>query len=263
MWTTRPGSNAAQQRRTRLQVWVVCVFCAAVQALPALAYRPFDSTDASVADGREFEFELGPLGYLREGPAKSLIMPTLVANYGLGDDREIVLEGKVLKPWDNADGGDARTSLVDTALSLKQVHRRGSLQDATGVSIASECGVLLPTIHAESGSGASCALIGSQRWTAATIHLNGALAFNRAHRWNRFLGAIIEGPNEWTVRPVTELFTEQEVGGAQTHSGLLGVIWRARENLSFDFGVRLARTEDARIHEVRAGLTWAFSSAKP
>lgn len=260
---TIPNPNGTMWRRACLRTWTICAFCAVAQALPALAYRPFDSTDASVADEREYELELGPLGYLREGSTKSLVMPALIANYGLGGDREIVLEGKVLKPWNNADGTDARTSVTDTALSLKQVHRHGSLQDATGLSIASECGVLLPTLHAESGTGVSCALIGSQRWTAATVHLNGALAFNREHRWNRFLGVIIEGPNEWTVRPAAELFTEREVGGAQTHSGLLGVIWRTHENLSFDFGVRLARSEDTHIHEVRAGLTWTLSSAKP
>lgn len=240
----------------------MCAFCAAAQALPAWAYRPFDGTDASVADEREFELELSPLGYLREGSAKSLIVPAVVANYGLPGEREIVLEGKVAKPRSDADAADARTSLTDTALSLKQVHRRGSLQDATGVSVASECGVLLPTLHAESGTGASCALIGSQRWTAATVHLNGALAFNRAHRWNRFLGAIVEGPNEWAVRPVAEVFTEREVAGAQTRSGLLGVIWRVDENLSFDFGVRVARSEDTRIHEIRAGLTWTLATRK-
>src|SRR6266567_558952 len=244
---TIPVSNAAQPRRAHLVAWAVCAFCAAAQALPALAYRPFDSTDASVADEREFELELGPLGYLREGPAKSLIVPAFVANYGLPGDREIVLEGKVLKTLHDADGTDSRASLTDTALSLKQVHRRGSLQDATGVSIASECGVLLPELHGQSGTGVSCALIGSQRWTAATIHLNGSLTLNREHHWNRFLGTIIEGPDGWTVRPVAEVFTEREAGAAQTRSALLGSIWRANETLSFDFGVRFARAEDARV----------------
>jgi hypothetical protein len=237
------------------------LLCLLLWTPDAFAYRPFDSTDASVAGPGEFELEFGPVGHLREGRERSFIAPAFIANFGISDDREIVLEGKLKTFQGNLFEG-SRTSLVDTALSLKQVHRRGSLQDGIGPSIASECGMLLPTIHAESGTGASCALIGSQRWTAGTIHLNGALAFNREHRWNRFFGAIFEGPNEWTVRPVAELFTEQEVGGAQIRSGLLGVIWRAHENLAFDFGVRLARTGDTRIHEVRAGLTWTLSSAK-
>jgi hypothetical protein len=237
------------------------LLCLPIWAPDAFALRPYDSTDASVAGPGEFELELGPVGYLREGPGKSLIAPAVIANFGISGDREIVLEGK-LKTLQGDSSEGYRTSLVDTALSLKQVHRRGSLQDGTGLSVASECGILLPTIHGESGAGAICALIGSQRWTTATIHLNGALVFNREHRWNRFFGAIIEGPNEWTTRPVAEFFTEQEVGGAQTRSGLLGIIWRTDEDLSFDFGVRLARTGDTRIHEVRAGLTWTFSSAK-
>lgn len=258
---TIPGSSVTQPRRARLKALAVCAFCAA-QALPALAYRPFDSTDASVADEREFELELAPLSYLREGPAKSLIVPAVVANFGLPGGREIVLEGKVLKTWNNADNVGSGTSLADTALSLKQVHRQGSLQDATGLSIASECGVLLPGVRTESRTGASCALIGSQRWPPATIHVNGALAFSREHRWNRFLGVIIEGPNEWAVRPVAELFTEQEVAGVRIRSALIGIIYRSSEYLSFDFGARLARTGDSRIHEIRAGLTWTFSSSK-
>lgn len=231
-------------------------------ACPASAYRPFDGTDAAVADEREFEIELGPVGRLREGAKRSSVAPAAVINYGLADDREIVLEGKVFRTIGTVEDGDFRTSLADTALSLKQIHRRGSLQDGTGASVASECGVLLPTIHGERGGGASCALIASQRWDAATVHLNGALLFNRDHRWTPFAGVIVGGPERWQLRPVAEVFSQQIVGGAHTNSGLLGLIWRNSEHLSFDVGMRRARTGDEKIREFRAGLTWAFSFGK-
>jgi hypothetical protein len=234
-----------------------CLLCLPIWTPDAFAYRPFDSTDASVAGPGEFELEFGPVGYLREGRARSFIAPAAIANFGISGDREIVLEGK-LKTLQGDFSEGPRTSLVDTALSLKQVHRRGSLQDGIGPSVASECGVLLPTIRGESGAGATCAGIVSQRWPEATVHLNGAVALTREHTWNRFFGAIVEGPYEWRVRPVLEIFTEGDTGGSRTNSALVGLIWRSRENLSFDVGVRAARSNDQNIAEVRAGFTWSF-----
>ncbi len=227
----------------------------------ALAYRPFDGTDAGVAEAGEIELEFGPVGYLREGSARSLIGPAVVANWGISQDREIVLEGK-LKTLRNSSPEGHGTSLEDTAISLKQLHRSGNLQDGTGPSIASECGVLLPTIHGESGTGASCAGIVSQRWPMATIHLNTALVLDRQHHWNRILGGIVEGPYEWSVRPVLEVFGERSASGSRTNSALIGLIWRARENLSFDVGVRTARSDSSNAYEFRAGLTWGFNLGK-
>jgi hypothetical protein len=233
-----------------------------LQTPPALAYRPFDGTDAGVADRGEFELELGPVGYLKEGSARTLIAPAAVFNYGVAKDSELVLEGKVATARGELEPGMERTSLVDNALSLKHVWRHGVLQDAEGVSVASECGVLFPDIHGEHGTGGTCALIASQRWSAVTAHLNGAMVFERDHRWNRVASLILEGPDEWTVRPVAELLGESEVDGARTRSALVGLIWRAQENLSFDLGLRFARTDDVDVREVRAGLTWNFAVGK-
>ena len=239
-----------------------CCVCALLFPAQALAYRPFDSTDASVADAGELEVELGPLGHLKEGSAKSLVMPSVVANYGLGGDREIVLEGKLLRARGDLEPGTARITMVDNAVSLKQVLRRGVLQDGAGMSLAAECGILLPGIRADHGTGAGCALIASHRWSAATIHLNGAMAFDREHRWNRFAGLIIEGPFDWSVRPVAEVFAENEVNGTHTRSALVGLIWRTRETLSFDVGVRYARTDDMDVRQIRAGLTCTIAAPK-
>lgn len=252
----------ATRSKSAVKAFAVCVLFGAITSSPALAYRPFDSTDASVADEGEFELELGPVGRLREGAERSWIAPAVVLNWGLGGDREVVLEGKVKTLVGDLAPDASRTTLVDTVLSLKQLHRRGSLQDDAGLSVASECGLLLPAIHGESGTGATCAGIVSQRWRLSTIHVNAALTFGRQHKWDRFLSGIVEGPYEWVLRPVAEVFTEQEVGGARTNSALIGLIWRRRENLSFDVGIRSARTSDQRVHEVRAGFTWATSFGK-
>jgi hypothetical protein len=49
-----------------------------------------------------------------------------------------------------------------------------------------------------------------------------------------------------------------EFGKTETISGLIGLIWRVRDNLSFDVGLRHAITNGHPVNEVRAGLTFGF-----
>ena len=224
----------------------------------ALAYRPFDSTDADVAHAGEMEIELGPVQWLRQSGKRFLQAPALVANVGLSHDHELVVEGRHEIALDR-EPGEPRSALVDNGAFIKQVLRRGVLQDEPGVSIATEYGLLLPEVHGANGTGFSLAGIVSQRWQAATVHLNAVLARTREHEPDVFLGTILEGPAAWAVRPVAELFAERPRDGPRANSLLVGAIWRVRDGLSFDAGVRSARVGDEAIHELRLGLTWAFS----
>ncbi len=228
-----------------------------VFAATALAYRPFDSTDADVARAGEFELELGPAGWLREGSKKFLVAPAAVGNIGLSGDRELVVQGQHELALDR-EGDEPHSSVVDNAALVKQVLRRGSLQDASGPSAATEYGFLLPSLRGDHGTGFSVAGIVSQRWEAATIHFNAALARTREHEPDVFLGTIVEGPYAWRVRPVGEIFSERTKGSARTNSYLVGAIWREREGLSFDFGLRYAHAGAESVRELRLGLTWAF-----
>jgi hypothetical protein len=65
---------------------------------PALAYRPFDGTDAAVADLGEFELEFQPAGRMRDDTGTSLIASELVLNYGVMQDWEAVVEGRLQTP---------------------------------------------------------------------------------------------------------------------------------------------------------------------
>jgi hypothetical protein len=227
----------------------------------ALAYRPFDSTDAAVAKAGEFELELGPVQRLNQGGKRFADAPALVANFGLARDRELVIETRREVALD-AEPGEPRSAFVDDGVFIKQVLRRGALQDESGPSIATEYGVLLPEQHGEHGTGASVAGIVSQRGDAGTVHLNGVLSWAREHEPGLFLGAILEGPYSWPVRPVAEVFIDQARESARQTSGLVGAIWRVRDGLSFDVGLRSAKAGDDQIHELRLGLTWAFSIKK-
>jgi hypothetical protein len=131
------------------------------------------------------------------------------------------------------------------------------MQDAEGPSIASECGVLLPTLQGDR-TGAACAGIVSQRWSAATVHFNAALGKNREGNWERFLGAIVAGPSFGAVRPVFETFFVRDSGGLRTDSALAGLIWTVNETLAFDVALRKAHTEGRGVTEIRAGFTWSL-----
>jgi hypothetical protein len=243
-------------KRTGAHPSLVCV-CLLIGLGPASAYRPFDGTDAAVADKDKFEIELQPAGLLKDASGKTLIAPVARFNYGYTENWEAVLEGQFENPL--SPSGPA--SLRAAGAFLKGVLREGSLQDKTGPSVATEFGVLLPDSQGNSQFGASLAGIVSQRWDWGVIHLNGVAELTREHRADLFAGMIIEGPSKWTVRPVAEVFYEKEFGKAETLSGLVGLIWQVREDLSFDVGVRHALTNGQPVNELRAGMTVAFSVA--
>lgn len=239
-------------RRTILAVNVGLVMT--LLAENARAYRPFDSTDADVAARGEFELELGPVGYLRSGQGKYLTAGEFVANLAFIDRVEVVLQGRELVPLANGQ----QPSFDDTGALLKILLREGRLQGGSGVSIATEVGAILPTLGSEAGAGYSAALILSQRWSLATVHLNFQGAETRASNADVFVGTIVEGPDAWTARPVAEFFLEDEFGAERTVSGLVGFIARASGQLSLDMGTRVAREGSSAIFELRAGLTWGF-----
>ena len=221
---------------------------------PALAYRPFDGTDAAVAEPGEMEIELQPAGALRESSQTTLIAPATVINYGFAKNWEAILQGQVETPL--TAGGPS--SLTQAGAFLKHVIVPGSLQDKPGPSVATEFGVLFPDTTGNSGFGASVAGIVSQRWDWGTIHFNAAASLTRDQHGDVFVGAILEGPSKWTVRPVAEIFYEEEFGQSHTVSGLVGAIWQVRDNLSFDVGLRHGMTNDRTFSEVRAGMTFGF-----
>jgi len=221
----------------------------------AAAYRPFDGTDATVVDKGELETELGPVGYLREGSDRALIAPAARVNYGFAERWEATLEGQAAHGFA---GSTRRSSLVGNAVSLKGVLREGRLQDKPGPSVATELALLLPGAGDEPGVGGSLAGIVSQQWKWVTLHLNAVAAVTRQQHGDVFVGAIVEGPQDWYVRPIAEMFHERDFGSATITSGLIGAIWQVRRNLSFDAALRHASVNDRTLDEVRAGLTFSF-----
>lgn len=252
-WATRRGRTRVRAVFARLSLLLL-----AVDARAAWAYRPFDSTDAAVAERGEFELELGPIQYFRIARNHYLNSPSLVANMGVVDRCELVLQGTELVALERTPG-ESRGRLVDLAFLIKGVLREGSLQGKSGLSLAAEAGPLVPTPGAAEGIGAIGTIIASQRWTDATIHLDLSASRTRDGDADLFVGAILEGPYRWRVRPVIEVFVDELPPSRAVWSILNGVVMRVSDRLSLDAAIRLSRIESANVTEVRAGFTWALS----
>jgi len=179
-----------------------------------------------------------------------------VFNFGFKEDWEATLEGRLETPVSPSEP----PRITDAALLLKGVLRPGSLQDKQGPSVATEFGILLPDGSGESGVGASLAAIASERWDWGTIHLNAKAEVTPEQHADLFFSTIIEGPFKWKVRPVAEVFYEDNIGEAQTISELAGAIWQVRDNLSFDAAFRRAFTDGRPVSEIRAGVTFGFNT---
>lgn len=216
----------------------------------AQAYRPFDSTDAAVADRGKFEVEAGPLGFEHSDEGASWIAPALRLNYGFAESWEVVLEGQAEH---FAHGG---SELNEAELSVKTVLRDGVLQDKSGLSLAAEASLLLPGIGVDDGAGVEITAAASQRWDWGTIHLNIAPLLTRQGRGGVFVGGIIEGPDDWAVRPVAELNYEHDWGTLEEYSSLIGVIWKKSDSLAFDLAYRHAEINNRPDEQIRAGLTF-------
>ncbi len=249
--------------------WLLLVRRVAASALAAAAftlpsaraeaYRPFDGTDADTAEPREFELELGPVNYYRQGDQIFLITPGMVLNYGLGARTELVFDASVYVGVHKPTPGAPRVALRGDDLLLKHVFREGILQGKTGVSIAAEGGVLTPeSSGGVVGLGASLDVILSYQWSWGTIHWNEWFQYTRDHHADLYTGAILEGPHDWKVRPVAELYYEKDFAADRTGSVLVGAIWTVSESIAIDAGFRGARSGSAYVTEARLGLTWSI-----
>jgi hypothetical protein len=223
-----------------------------LMANPAWAYRPYDSTDADVAEDDEVELELGWEELDLVGVPTDGIRA--VFNIGLGRDRELVLEGSWLRA--QASVGDTGSSITGVGAFLKQVHRRGALQGESGLSLASECGALIPTRSEEAGLGGECLLVASHEVSALAIHINASVAYETDHRWSRSAGLIIEAAGERRLKPGIEVVYERSEASRSELSALAGMSWSMSEACAFDVAYRWGLEPSTDLREWRLGLTW-------
>jgi hypothetical protein len=232
----------------------------------ARAYRPFDGTDADVAELYELELEIGPVGYYARAGAHSFVSGG-VLNFGFAHRFELVLQGFDFAPLDPG-VPSAINKFTDTGVFVKTVLRQGCLQEKNGPSVATEVGPLLPTVNDPDSSGVG-GYVGGILSTCfgddLIVHWNVETQLLRQnsfgnHDFDLFVGAILEPkPTRFVVRPVVEVFTERDFGlGVQTYSGLVGAIWSVTPKLALDVALREALIGTDAVSEVRAGFSWGM-----
>ncbi|HKW91712.1 MAG TPA: hypothetical protein VJX92_07425 [Methylomirabilota bacterium] len=224
----------------------------------AWAYRPFVSTDAAVADPKEFEIELGVLTVDRTGHENTYTTPSVVLNYGILDRWELVAEFRVQE--------GSTTEVTDPGVSLKTVLKEGVLQGKGGLSLAVEIGLLLPsTLNGEGGVGFEGTGIISGRFGPVMLHANAGGGVDRSDArpfvtW----GLIGELPVTEKVRLVSEVNGESARGRRSDNAVLLGVIWKpSSSNIFVDAAVRRGISGGAPDWEFTAGVTFGFKPASP
>ena len=222
----------------------------------AWAYRPFVSTDAAVADPKEIEIELGYFNLERTGRQNSIATPSMVLNYGVAKNLELVGEFRLeVSP---------QVEISDPGLSLKGVVKEGVLQDRLGLSIAVEAGLLLSsTLPREHGVGFEVTGIVSGKVAPVTVHVNGGGGLDRDGHVFGIWGVIGELPLHSKLRLVGEVNGETTQGERPNNSALLGLIWQpTSKNVFLDAGVRHGISHAAPDWQFTIGLTFGFSIPK-
>ena len=223
----------------------------------AHAYRPFISTDADVAADRTIELEEGFVGFQRDDGRTHGQTPQTVINYGFRPGFEAVAQVFLDEP----PNGPARA--IDAELSVKNVLRRGVLQDAPGPSVAMESVLLLPGDAGEEQprAGWEESAIISHRLSGLTFHWNGSLGVDQSASlpfaaW----GLIAEKPLIAGVRAVSEFAGEAVRGRTPDDSILLGAIWSSGwRDADFDFGARRGLAAISSAWSVTAGISIPFA----
>jgi len=224
--------------------------------LAALAYRPFVSTDAAVAEKGISEMELGLVDFTNHRGQSTVASPALRYNFGFAKNWEIAVEG-ALQVFDSASSRDLQ--VLDPQFNLKGVLIDGPLQEGhSPISLALEVGALLPETVRGSGLGFQSALVGSFRTGNFTWHVNGGGGLERESleplvSW----GIIVERPiaREWRI--AAEFNGESVRGSRANNSVLAALLWDHRK-VTYDAGVRFGLTKAAPDVTFTAGLTFRF-----
>ena len=167
----RVSNESPPRGRNRWPLAVLVPFLAMSPSV-ALAYRPFFSTDAAVANAGEVEVEVGYAAFRQNGNGTTIVAPALIANLGVARALELVGEFRLVNDLDGGDREPMR--FEDSAISLKWVAREGVFQErGPAPSLAVEMSVLLPTLRGEDRPGGELVGIASARALGWTYHLNG------------------------------------------------------------------------------------------
>lgn len=228
-------------------------------ASPAQAYL-IDLNDARVVALGTMELELQPAGYFQTliGPEEHyLIAPSAQYYIGLAEDWDVLYltRGYVLL---DDDPEQSPYALAEQFVALRRVLVNGHYNDdeLQGPSLAVQMGMFLPGIEAETGVGASVALLFAWRGDPGTIHANVWINYTQDETFDVFTSVVAEGPTAWPVRPTVEVYLDVDDGEPYV-SGLVGALWEVSDEFALQGGVRVGGWEDYADLEVRLS-SWIY-----
>ncbi len=230
---------------------------------PAEAYL-IDLNDARVVDPGTVELELQPAGYYQTLLGEQehyVIAPSAQLYLGLAEGWDVLYLTRGYALLDRP-AGQSPYSLREQFVAVRRVLVPGAYNDEqlAGPSLAVQTGVYLPGVEAETGVGASLALLFAWQTDAGALHANAWLSYTQEQTFDLFISAAVEGPPEWPVRPVAELYVDVN-DGEPFVSGLLGVIGDVIvDEFSLQAGLRVGGWDGYAELEVRVS-SWIYWDA--
>jgi len=225
----------------------------------ARAYRPFDGTDADVAEAKTVEVEVAPAEVLSHAGSQAFRAPSVALSLGLGGGYELGLDGSnVVTPHPEA--GEPRLQFIDAGMSVKKLVRGGTLQDKHGPSVATELELEFPA-RGQAHLGTELRGVLSTTGPPGVVHFQAAVERTPEGKNATTGGFIIETAQHAGLRGAAELGIEAERAGPPIQSALLALVFVAHEGLSLDIGVDYSRSEGEHWTELRAGFTQQIGAA--
>ncbi|MCB9594722.1 MAG: hypothetical protein H6719_18525 [Sandaracinaceae bacterium] len=215
-------------------------------AMPAHAYL-IDLNDARTVAPGTMELELQPLGYgqsLLGEEEHYLIAPSQQYYIGLAQDWDVLYTCRGYVSLDDVPDQSPYV-LAEQFVALRRVLVNGSYNDEelSGPSLALQMGAYIPGVEAETGFGASLAVLFAWRGEVGTIHGNVWFNYTQDETFDVFTSVAMEGPPAWPVRPTIEVYVDVNDGEPYV-SGLLGAIGDVSDEFALQAGVRVGGTVD-------------------
>ena len=110
---------------------------------------------------------------------------------------------------------------------------------------------MLPNVGAQEGPGAQIGLLLGQQWDAGTLHANVFATYTTWDSFDLFVAVAMEGPPEWSVRPLVEVWYDHDTYYGDLLSGLVGFYADTSDVLTLEIGARVGAWEDYTELEIR------------
>ncbi len=267
----RRGERKGRNRCGGLVMAMAVLFTHFAPCSTARAYLT-DSNDARTVPLGNLELEIQPLGYwhsFHEDGGYEFIAPSATLYVGLSDWMDAIVMGRGYV------GGEASYYAVDGVAALfRFMLRRGSYDEggAAGPSLALQVGAYFPGYDnygyrptwGLGDWGMTVALLGSHEGENIAVHVNAQFDLRDGlDTMATFNSVVLEGPLEWSVRPIIEVYGDLEFGDFLNLSALLGFVADVSESWAIMGGVRAGDMLMVLELEFRLSIWTSFTLLRP